>query len=150
MIKKAVTYTSYLYDWLNNYGATFVELYCRVYVALIFWKSGSLALQDVEATLYLYQYEFHVPYLHHTVAAILGISIEIVASVLLAAGLAGRLAALSLFISSVIIQISDQAMEAHMLQMLVLALIIVRGPGKFSIDYFLQKRFFQNNSSNFN
>lgn len=131
------------YEYLDSYGAPFVELYCRVYIALIFWKSGSLALQDWDAVSYLYQYEFHVPYLHYCFAAVIGVGMEVVASILLAAGLAGRVAALTLFCTTLIIQLTYREMEVHVLWMLILALLIVRGPGKFSIDYFLKKRFFQ-------
>lgn len=145
MLDKASKHIAHIYNWLDCYATPFVELYCRVYIALIFWKSGSLALQDWDATIYLYQYDFHIPYVHYTLAAALDVGIEIVASVLLAAGLVGRLAALSLFCTTLLMQLTYRQMDTHILWMLILALIFVRGPGKFSIDYFLQKRFFQNN-----
>ncbi len=118
------------------------DLALRLYVANIFWKAGLVKIQSWSSTLYLFEYEYAVPLLPPTAAAYLGTGIELVFPVLLALGLTGRLAAAVLFAFNIMAVVSYPALNAagvadHQLWGLLLAVLVVRGPGALSLDRLL-------------
>lgn len=122
-----------------------VDLGIRLYIAWVFFKSGLLKIQSWESTLALFEYEFAVPLLSPPVAAYLGTAAELVLPVLLALGLAGRFAALALFVFNVIAVISypdlsDVGRQQHIYWGMLLAMLAVHGPGLLSVDGWLTRR----------
>ena len=118
------------------------DLALRLYVANVFWKAGLVKIQSWSSTLYLFEYEYAVPLLPPTAAAYLGTGIELVFPVLLALGLAGRLAAAVLFVFNIMAVVSYPTLNAagvadHQLWGLLLAVLLVRGPGALSVDRLL-------------
>ena len=118
------------------------DLALRLYVATVFWKAGLVKIQSWSSTLYLFEYEYAVPLLPPTAAAYLGTGIELVFPVLLALGLAGRLAAAVLFVFNIMAVVSYPTLNAagvadHQLWGLLLAVLVVRGPGVLSLDRLL-------------
>jgi len=118
----------------------------RLYVADVFWRSGVNKFQSWDSTLFLFEHEYKVPLLSPQLAAVLGTGAELFFPVLLAVGLAGRFAAISLFIFNIIAVISyptlhEAGVAQHQLWGLLLLLPICYGPGKISIDHFLRKNF---------
>ena len=79
-----------------------VHLGIRLYLANVFWQSGVNKFQSWDSTLFLFEYEYHVPLLSPNVAAYLGTGAELFFPVLLAVGIGGRFAAISLFIFNII------------------------------------------------
>lgn len=133
--------TQRLYGGLDRL-APFADLALRLYVANVFWKSGLVKIQSWSSTLYLFEYEYAVPLLPPTAAAYLGTGIELVFPVLLALGLAGRLAAAVLFVFNIMAVVSYPTLNAagvadHQLWGLLLAVLVVRGPGALSLDRLL-------------
>ena len=125
-------------DWLAPLG----DLLLRLYVANVFWKAGLVKIQSWSSTLYLFSEEYKVPLLPPEIAAYLGTGVELLFPVLLAFGLAGRFAALVLFVFNIIAVISYPTLNAagiadHQLWGLLLALLVLRGPGKLSLDHLL-------------
>lgn len=122
-----------------------VDLGIRLYIAWVFFKSGLLKIQSWESTLALFEYEFAVPLLSPVAAAYLGTAAELGLPVLLALGLAGRFAALSLFVFNLVAVISypdlsDVGRQHHFYWGMLLAMLAVHGPGLLSADGWLARR----------
>lgn len=119
------------------------DLLLRLYVANVFWKAGQVKVQDWSSTLDLFTEEYKVPLLPPEIAAYMGAGVELFFPVLLALGLAGRFAAFVLFVFNIIAVISYPTLNAagladHQLWSLLLALLVLRGPGKLSLDQLLE------------
>jgi putative oxidoreductase len=116
-------------------------LAARLYVALVFFRSGLTKLNDWETTLALFADEYHVPLLSPTVAAYLGTAAELVLPVLLVLGLAGRLSAAGLFVLNAVavislMDIAPAAFQQHLFWGSLLAALLLWGPGRWSVDRF--------------
>jgi putative oxidoreductase len=122
----------------------------RWYVAWQFLKSGWLKLSDWDSTLYLFQDEYHVPLLPPALAAVAGTAGEIVFPLLLIAGLGTRFAALGLSAVNVMAVVSyahvlfgegfEAALGQHSLWGTLLLVVLVFGPGRWSLDAWLEHR----------
>jgi putative oxidoreductase len=128
-------------DWLRPLG----QLAARAYVASVFFRSGLTKLRDWDTTLALFTDEYHVPLLNPAVAAFLGTGAELALPVLLVAGLFGRFAAAGLSVLNVIAVLSladlpDAALQGHIFWGSLLALLLLWGPGRLSVDHFLAPR----------
>ena len=75
-----------------------IDLFIRLWVANVFWKSGLTKIASWDATVALFTYEYHVPLLPPEIAATLGTAVELIFPVLLAFGLGARLSAAVLFV----------------------------------------------------
>lgn len=116
----------------------------RVWVGLVFIKSGWLKLTSFENTLYLFREEYRVPLLPADVAAVAGTGSELVFGGLVIAGLCGRLSALGLFAVNAMAVMSyahvllaegfEAALAQHYLWGFMLLVLAVYGPGMWSLD----------------
>jgi putative oxidoreductase len=114
-------------------------LAARLYVAQVFFSAGLTKLRDWDTTLALFADEYQVPLLSPPVAAAMGTAGEIVLPVLLALGLAGRFAAAGLsFVNAVAVislaEIAPAALQQHLLWGALLLLVLLWGPGRWSLD----------------
>lgn len=133
--------------WLQA-AAHALDLAIRLYVANVFFRSGLLKINNWDGTLYLFQNEYHVPLLPPEAAAYLGTFGELFFPPLLALGLAARFAALSLSVFNVIAVISfwhvlsqnEAALMSHFYWGLLLAVTLLHGPGKLSLDCWIWRR----------
>jgi putative oxidoreductase len=121
-------------------------LVVRVYVARVFILSGLTKLHDWNITLALFENEYHVPVLSPAVAALLGTAAELGLPVLLILGLGTRFAAFALFLFNIVAVISypdlsDAGLKDHILWGALLLVTFFFGPGKWSLDHFLGRRF---------
>ena len=122
----------------------------RWYVAWQFLKSGWLKVSDWDSTLYLFQEEYHVPLLSPEMAAVAGTAGELVFPALLVMGLLTRFAALGLSAVNVLAVISyahvllgegfEAALGQHYLWGTLLLVVLVFGPGRWSLDAWLGGR----------
>ena len=118
------------------------QLAARWYVASVFFRSGLTKLRDWDTTLALFAHEYQVPLLNPTVAAWLGTGAELVLPVLLVLGLFGRFAALGLSVLNVVAVLSlmdvpDAALMSHVFWGCLLLALLLRGPGRWSVDRFM-------------
>lgn len=121
----------------------------RLWVATVFFKSGLVKIQSFQTTVFLFENEYHVPFLSPTLAAYMGTFTELVFPALLAVGLVGRANAAILFVFNIIAVISYPdlmpiGVKDHQLWGFMLAMLVFFGPGKLSLDRFLVKRFGRN------
>ena len=132
-------------DWLSSA----VDLLFRLWVANIFWKAGMTKLASWSATLYLFEYEYAVPFLPPEFAAYIGTGVEITMPLLLALGLATRFSALVLFVFNIIAVVSyptlnEIGIKDHQYWGLLLLVPLFHGPGALSLDHFIRKRLWRN------
>jgi len=134
-------------DLLTRFAAPVFDLAVRVWIGLVFFRSGLEKAKDWESTLFLFQEEYKLPILPPEIAAGMGMAAEIAMPVLLFAGLAARLAALPLIAMTLVIQFvlgaADPAYSSteHYYWLFLLCAIVVRGPGPLSADHLIAKKF---------
>jgi putative oxidoreductase len=117
----------------------------RLYVARVFFMSGLTKLHDWSVTVALFTDEYHVPVLPPAIAALMGTATEISMPLLLALGLATRFGAFVLFFFNIVAVVSyaslpDVAVKDHYLWGVLILVLFVFGPGKISLDHWLEER----------
>ncbi len=120
------------------------DLSVRLYVAHIFWKGGMVKLSSWMSTVMLFTMVYDVPVLPPEIAAYLATAVELGGSFLLAIGLAGRWAALSLFGLNIVAvlsygQLSDAAIQEAFYWGILFLYFVLHGPGLLSIDALLRR-----------
>ncbi len=116
--------------------APFFQLAVRLWMANIFWKSGLVKVSNWAGTVDLFANDYHVPLLPPVIAAGLSLVFEIGCSVLLALGLATRLAVLPLMAITLVIQ-SIYPGPQNIDWLLLLGTLLFFGAGKLSLDYLI-------------
>ena len=124
-------------------------LLLRVYVSWQFLASGWVKLADWETTRFLFAEEYHVPWLAPTVAAALGTFGELAFPALLVVGLLARYAAVGLSAVNAMAVIAyahvlfapgyEAALAQHWLWGLALAVLVLFGAGRWSLDGWLAR-----------
>lgn len=131
---------------LETLGVPLVDLAVRVWIGLVFFRSGLQKIDDWESTLFLFEYEYVLPIIPFELAAYLGTAFELAMPIFLFIGLAARLAAIPLLGMALTIQFILGANNAayndfnHYAWMVFTLLIIMRGPGKISVDHMVRQK----------
>jgi len=117
----------------------------RIYVARVFFTSGTIKIGNWAGTLGLFENEFHVPLLPPHVAAVLGTAAEIGLPVFLFLGLGTRAAAFALFVFNAVAVISypglsDAGLKDHVVWGTMLLVTLFYGPGKISVDAWIGRK----------
>ncbi|TFH91313.1 MULTISPECIES: DoxX family protein [Vibrio] len=134
---------------INATQSAFVPLlllFCRLWVAWVFFNSGLTKIATWDSTLYLFEYEYQVPILPWQLAAYMGTAAELILPVFVAFGLLTRPMAAILFVFNIIAVVSypvlwEQGFFDHQLWGLMILIVVVWGPGPFSIDKLLRAKF---------
>ena len=129
--------------------APIASLSARIYVGLIFWRSGVLKFEDMESTVEMFDPEedgeFVISFLPQSIPpeipAYLATFGELLLPALLFVGFLTRFGAAGLFVMTIVIQFFVPGFEndVHYLWMIALAMLIGHGGGKLSLDYWLLK-----------
>lgn len=119
-------------------------LAARVFPAAVFWQSGRTKVEgfDVSPTaLYLFQEEYALPLLDPLLAARLAAAAEHLFPLLLVLGIASRLSAAALLGMTLVIQVFvyPDAWPTHGTWAALFGLIVLKGPGKVSLDHLWQR-----------
>nr|WP_320198880.1 DoxX family protein [Agrobacterium sp. rho-13.3]MDX8308410.1 DoxX family protein [Agrobacterium sp. rho-13.3] len=123
-----------------------IALVARLSIGAVFWQSGQTKVEGwhvTDSAVYLFQTEYKLPLIDPWLAAHLAAFNEHFFPILLVFGLASRFAALALFGMTMVIEIFvyPDAWPTHGTWAACLLLVIARGPGMFSIDHLIAKRF---------
>ncbi len=127
--------------------APLLDVGLRLFLANVFFKSGLTKIQTWDSTLYLFNEEYRVPLLPPEFAAYLATGAELALPVLLVFGLFGRFAALGLSILNAVAaysyynELSEAGLNQHIYWGLLLAVLMLHGMGKWSLDAWLEKSF---------
>jgi putative oxidoreductase len=129
-------------EWLERVPYSVLALPLRLAVATIFWNSAMTKLANWETALELFKDEYRLPLLPPEVAAYLAVSIELTAPVLLVLGLATRPVAFVLLSMTAVIEVFvyPLAWPTHLQWAAMLLVLLCRGAGKWSVDYWLCRR----------
>lgn len=124
--------------------APIADLALRLWVAKVFFDSGLVKIQSWDSTVLLFTYEYSVPLLAPEIAAYLGAFVELSFPVLLTLGLMGRFGAGVLFVFNIVAVVSypalnDVAIEQHKVWGLMLLVLLTHGPGRLSLDHWIEK-----------
>lgn len=131
----------------------FLLLFCRLWVAWVFLNSGLTKIATWDSTLYLFEYEYVVPFLPWELAAYLGTAAELALPVFIALGMLTRPMAVALFGFNIIAVASypllwEKGFYDHQLWGLMILINIVWGAGSLSIDYLIKSKVFNIRSEN--
>lgn len=136
-------------DWASPAS----DLLIRLWVANVFWKAGTTKLASWDSTLYLFEYEYEVPFIPPEIAAYMGTGVELSMPILLALGLATRFSALVLFVFNIIAVISyptlnEIGLKDHQYWGLLLLVPLFHGAGRLSLDHLINKFLWRKNATN--
>jgi putative oxidoreductase len=135
-----------LIGFAERWLAPVLFLAIRLWMAQIFFRAGLLKIQNLDGAIFLFSDVHPVPLLAPWLAAYLATAVELVCPILLVLGLAARLAALPMLVMVLVIQFvvgsADPAfyLTEHYYWMLLLAVIITKGPDRLAIDHLLARR----------
>jgi len=132
----------------------------RFSIAAVFWKSGQTKIEGLAIDLingefqlgwpqlsfsanYLFSDEYNLPLIPPESAAVLAATAEHVFPILILLGLATRFSALALLFMTLTIQlfVYPDAYPTHGVWAAVLLYLMAKGPGKWSLDYWLWRKY---------
>jgi len=123
------------------------NLAARIYVGLIFWKSGVVKFEDLEETVENFDpaedgdfaLSFLPDFVPPEVPAYMATFGELILPIMLFIGLFTRIGALGLLIMAAVIQFAVLPDHQHYLWMIILAMLLGQGGSKLSLDNWLFK-----------
>ena len=127
--------------WLARFPLSILLLAGRIGVGATFFKAGLLKYNSFEFAVKLFQEEYRVPLLDPAVAARMAMVQELTIPILLFLGLATRIATIPLLGTIAVIQVFvyPNAHNDHLVWGSILALVLTRGPGVFSLDHVIMR-----------
>lgn len=138
-----------VFEWMKPFINDIIILGLRIWLALIFWKSGltktghfdteTMSFENWESALFLFEYEYAVPFLPVWIAAFFATLTEILAPLFIVVGLGARFAAIPLLIMTIVIQLTYISSITHLYWGAACAILIVNGAGRLSWDYLIAR-----------
>ncbi|MDP2823434.1 MAG: DoxX family protein [Sulfuritalea sp.] len=147
-------------DLLSAIPDSLIAIIGRFSIAAIFWKSGQTKVQgfaiDIvggeftlglprlsDSVVELFRSEYKLPLVPPELAAPLAAFAEHLFPLLILLGLATRFSAVALLVMTLTIQllVYPDAWPTHGVWAAVLVFLIARGPGVFSLDHLISRRF---------
>jgi putative oxidoreductase len=119
-----------------------IALVARLAVFVVFWRSGSVKLDDWPGTLTLFAEEYRVPLIPPGIAAWMSVCLELGGSLLVLLGFCTRAATLALLGMVAVIQVFvyPQAWPTHIQWLGFMLPLLARGPGGWSLDRLIWRR----------
>jgi putative oxidoreductase len=121
---------------LDGISWDYLVIPMRIAAFSVFWRSGSVKLDDWSSTLSLFADEYKVPLLPPVLSAYMATSIELGCSTLILLGLGTRFAALAIIgmIATIQFFVYPMAWPDHIQWLAFLIPLVIRGPGRFALD----------------
>lgn len=133
-----------LYFKLSHFASVYIfsllVLLIRIWMAKIFWYSGLTKISSFNSTIYLFKYEYKVPFISPEIAAYMATTIELSVPSFLVIGLFSRLACLPLIVMTLVIQFTYLQLVEHLYWLFLLCTVLFYGPGRFSLDHWLYSK----------
>jgi putative oxidoreductase len=139
----AVSLAGHAIRWLDLIPYALLAIPLRLAVATVFWNSAQEHLANWDTTLYMFETDYVLPFLPPVPAAYIAVAIEASTPILLVLGLLTRAAALVLLGMTTVIEVFvyPEAWPTHIQWAAMLFVLLARGPGKFSLDWLIRRRF---------
>jgi len=123
----------------DKWAPSIMSLTLRLWLSSVFFKSGLTKLASWDTTLALFNYEYQVPVVSASVAALSATGVELVIPVLLVIGLFTRTSSLVLLILNVVAvisypDVSDAGIQDHVFWGVMLTALIAYGGGRVTVD----------------
>ena len=132
-----------LYKALSTFAISYVtpvaNLWARIYIGMVFFRSGQAKLGDFEETIEFFADDWALPFISPAPAAYLATAGELILPVLLMLGLFTRIGALGLLVMAAVIQFFVMPLNEHYYWMIILTLLVGQGGSKLSLDHLLLK-----------
>ncbi len=130
---------------LDKIPQSLISLAARIFPAAVFWRSGQTKVEGFHVTenaIDLFRDEYALPLIDPALAAKFAAFSEHFFPLLLVIGLGSRFAALALLVMTGVIEIFvyPDAWPTHGVWATCFLVVIARGPGIFSLDHFLARR----------
>ncbi len=131
---------------LDRVPYSLLGLAARIFPAAVFWQSGETKVngwQLSDSAVDLFRDEYKLPLIDPAVAAHLAAFAEHFFPILLVLGLASRFAAFALLFMTLVIEVFvyPDAWPTHGVWATCFLVVIARGPGVFSLDHLVARRF---------
>ncbi|WP_321463759.1 DoxX family protein [uncultured Vibrio sp.] len=144
-IKRLITHYDGYTNTFKSRITPLLLLTCRFWVAWVFFNSGLVKVASWQSTLYLFEFEYQVPLLPWELAAYLGTATELIVPIFIALGVFTRPMAIVLFVFNIIAVLSypllwEKGFHDHKLWGLMILVVLVWGPGRYSCDQFLRNK----------
>lgn len=123
-------------NFLNKISPV-LNLVVRFYMANLVFTLGLEKIQNWSDTLFLFENEYQVPLLPNMISAFLVTAIELITPILLVVGYGARLAALVLFVMTLLSNFGYQQFVENYYWMLIFMMIMSYGSDKLSLDHYL-------------
>ena len=125
-----------LRDTARRFPMSVLEFGMRLAVGATFFRSGMNKYESFDTAITLFRDEYKLPLLPPEIAAYMGTTVELTAPVLLVLGIFARLGAAALLFMTLTIQflVYPANWPEHLMWGSILAYVVTRGPGAFSID----------------
>lgn len=135
-----------LIDAFDRIPQSFISLCARIFPAAVFWMSGQTKVDGwhlSDSAVDLFRDEYRLPLIDPSIAAHAAAFAEHFFPFLLVIGLASRFAALALLGMTAVIEIFvyPDAWPTHGVWATCFLVVIARGPGVFSLDHLIARRF---------
>lgn len=129
-----------VFKWLESIPVALPELVLRLGVSLVFYRSFRTKIASWDTTIMLFENEYNVPVLPPALAAYIATAVEIAGPVMLVLGLGTRFAAAAMLGMTLVIQVFvyPGSYTDHLLWAGPLLYLLLRGPGKWSLDRFIR------------
>lgn len=125
-------------NWLQSAAL----LAARLWIAKTFLMSGLVKIKSWDSTIALFTDEYKVPVLPPEIAAYMATAAELSLPILLVLGFMTPLAALGLFVMTMVIELFIYPGTIdHYHWMLLLGILLTHGSGKLGADYWILKHF---------
>ena len=124
-----------LYAWLTRTVGPAYQLFMRLWIARIFFAVGLVGLTGGEDSALLFPFEASLPGLLAHAPEPLGAIVAVAGAILLAVGLAARVAALPLLALSVGVGAMTMQSVDPVYWFALLGIIALKGPGRLSLDH---------------
>lgn len=137
-IKACVKGHNNFFQVIEFYFYSFTLLLTRLMIASVFFKSGSEKFNNIDNAIFMFEYEYNIPFFSPVFATYLTTFSELIFSFFIAIGLFTRLVTLPLFTIALVIEFLVVENPQHLYWMMLLWLIFVKGAGSISLDRYLK------------
>lgn len=138
VVKACIRGHNKFFQVIDFYFYSLVLLISRLFVAKIFFVSGSDKFNNIDNAIFLFEYEYDLPGVSPVLAAYLTTFSELICSTMIVVGFFSRLATLPLITIAVAVEFLVVENVQHLYWILLLSLIFVSGSGYFSLDRYLK------------